>query len=168
MQELQRGRTIIEMRARERPVAWKVIGSELKISPTYAQEIHRRALSWEEPLHDPMLALQETIDSVTAAVHAAWDTYREAEEGSSVRVQAIRAALDATGTRLHIMQLAGRAPRSLAGPSMASEMRSVFVEFADLLRRHGVPSEALEELIAMAESRMGQGAPATPGLPRPA
>jgi hypothetical protein len=156
LERYQRGRQIAEMRARKRPVAWKTIAKAVGVSERQANEIYRQFLLWEEPQHDPMKAVDETIDVMTVAMHGALETYMEAKEGSSVRVAALKTAVETAAARLQIMRAAGRAPRSLAAPSMVAEMQLVFREFAELLRRHDVGDDALREFLELAETRMGR------------
>lgn len=152
----QRGRKIAEMRARERPVAWRDIAADVGMSEAGAKDAHAQFLSWEEPLHDPMDALQETIDALTVSMRLAFETYEAADPGSSVRVQAVRTTVDTALIRLQVLRAAGRAPRSLSGPSVAQQLQVVFREFAELLSRHKVSDAALREFLEFAELQMGK------------
>lgn len=155
----QRGREIAALRAQAKPVAWKTVAEHVGLSQRQCQEVYAQFLDWEQPLHDPMRVVDETIDSLTVAMHEAWLTYEGADAGSSVRVQAIRTAMDAAITRLQVMRAAGRAPRSLAAPTLAAEMQGVFRDFAELLRRHDVDDGVLRDFLGLAESRMGRRPP---------
>lgn len=156
LERYHRGRTIAAMRAQENPAAWREIAKTVGLSVSQAKEVHAQYLDWEEPLHDPMEVVQETIDAMTVAMQEAFKTYQAADEGSSVRVQALRVAVDTAVLRLQVMRAAGRAPRSLAGPSVAQQLQVVFREFAELLRRHEVGEAALRDFLELAESQMGQ------------
>lgn len=155
LERYHRGRVIGEMRSRENPVAWKDIAREVGMSQSGAKGAYADFLDWEEPLHDPMDVVQETIDALTVSMHEALRTYEAAPEGSSIRVQALKVGMEAAITRLNVLRAAGRAPRSLAAPAVAQQMQIVFREFADLLRRHNVGEDALVELLGLAESQIG-------------
>jgi hypothetical protein len=72
------------------------------------------------------------------------------------RVSALRGLVETALTRLHVLRAAGRAPRSLAGPTVAQEMQVVFREFAELLRQHDVSDDVLRDLLELAESKADQ------------
>lgn len=157
----QRGRQIAAMRAREvdgkpRPVSWKDIAKAVNLSESGAKDAYSQFLTWELPQHDPLKVVDETIDVMTVAMHEALETYAQAKPGSSVRVQALKTAVETAATRLQIMRAAGRAPRSLAGPSVAAELQLAFREFAELLSRHDVGDDVLRDFLGLAESRMGR------------
>jgi len=153
----QRGRQIAAMRAQEpKPVAWAQIAKHVGLSQSGAKDAYNRFLAAEEPLHDPMGVIDETIDALTVVMHEAFQNHADADPGSSVRVQSLRTAVDTAIARLQIMRAAGRAPRSLAAPSLVSEMQVVFREFAELLRRHKVSEDALREFLELAEGQMGR------------
>lgn len=156
LQRYQRGRVIAEMRARPRPVAWKDIAKQIGMSMAGAQEAYAQFLEWEMPLHDPLAVVDETIDAMTVALHESIQTYEDADPGSSVRVQALRTAVDTALTRLQVMRAAGRAPRSLAAPAVGQQMQTVFREFAELLRRHQVGDDVIRDFLELAEGQMGR------------
>lgn len=135
-------------------MAWEDIAHQVGLSERQAQAIHKQFLDWELPQHDHLAAVDETIDTFTVALREAWLTYEAAEPGSSVRVQALRAAMDASFTKLQIMRAAGRAPRSLAGPAVSAEMQLIFRELYDLMQRHGIADDVLRDFLALADTRM--------------
>lgn len=156
LERYARGRRIAEMRARAKPIAWREIAKQVGMSESGAKEAHAQFLEWEEPLHDPSTFVQETLDALTVAMHEAFRNAAMAEEGSSARVQSLRAAMDAVMTRLQVARAAGRAPRSLSAPQVATQMQLVFREFATLLERHKVGDEVLRDFLALAESQIGR------------
>lgn len=156
LERYQRGRRIVELRAREKPLAWPKIAREVGLSERQTREVYDQAIQWDQNLHDPLAALDETIDVFTVAMQGALETFADAPAGSGVRVQALRTAMDAADTRLRILRAAGRAPRSLEGPSVAAQMQVVFRELAELLSRHEIPDAALRDFLELAERRMGE------------
>ena len=157
LERYQRGRKIAEMRAHHpKPIAWATIAKHVGLSVSGAKDAYNRFLAAETLLLDGTGVVDETIDVMTVAMHEAFQTYEAADPGGSVRVQALKMAVETAVGRLHIMRAAGRAPRSLAAPSMVAEMQVVFREFAELLRRHDVGDDALREFLGLAETRMGR------------
>lgn len=161
LQRHQRGRQIAAMRSRVlagklKPVAWKDIARELGMSESGAHDAWEQFKAAEATIiDDPLAVVDETIDVLTVVVHESLRTYEAADAGSSVRVQALRTAVDTAVTRLSVMRAAGRAPRSLAGPSLAQELQTVFRRFAELLREHHVGDDVLRAFIDLAEEQMG-------------
>lgn len=158
LQRHQRGRTIAAMRSRHpRPVAWKDISRHLGIAESTAHDCYEQYLAAEESMiADPLEAVNETIDVMTVAMHQALITYEAAPPGTSVRVQALRTAVDTALMRLQVMRSAGRAPRSLAAPAVAQQLQLVLREFAELLRRHDVGDQVLRDFLDLADSQMGR------------
>lgn len=145
------------MRAREKPVPWEEIAKTVGLSERQAHSVHEQFLKSEGRQRDHAAVVDETIATFTVAMQEAWLTYEAAELGSSVRVQALRAAMDAALVRFQIMRAAGRAPRSLAGPGVAAQLQEAFREFASLLAKHGVKDEVLRDFLLLAESKIGAG-----------
>lgn len=157
LQKHQRGRRIAAMRARVKPTAWKTIAAEVGMSVSGAKDAHEQFLAAEEAMLDnPLAVVDETIDAMTVAIDRQLRNAEAAGAGTSTSVQALRAAVDTAVLRLTIMRQAGRAPRSLAAPTIAAQVQLVFREFAELLRRHQVRDEVLRDLLALAESQMGR------------
>jgi hypothetical protein len=155
LQRYQRGRTIAEMRSRlPRPVPWREVAKHVEMTQKGAQEAYYAFLEMELPEHDPMAPVDETLDVMTVALHELMANAEAAETGSTVRVQSWKSAVDIAVTRLQVMQRAGRAPRSLAGPQMARQLQRVLTEFAELLRRHQVGDAVLRDFLALAERSM--------------
>lgn len=145
------------VRGKPKPVAWKDIAAEVGMSQQGARDAWVAFLAAEETmLENPLAVVDETIDTMTVAIHAALATYEAADEGSSVRVQALRTAVDTAVLRLTIMRQAGRAPRSLAAPTVAAQVQLVFREFAELLRRHKVDDVVIRDFLELAEGQMGR------------
>jgi hypothetical protein len=140
-----------------KPVAWADIAKEVGMSEAGARDAWEQFREAEASmLDDPLAVVDETIDMMTVAIHQALATYEDAAPGSSVRVQALRAAVDTAMVRLQVMRSAGRAPRSLAAPALAQQLQVVFREFAELLRRHELGDEVLRDFLSLAESQMGR------------
>lgn len=156
LERYQRGRRVVALRAREKPAPWKDIAAEIGLSERNTRKMYEQAIQWDQNLHDPLAALDETIDVFTVAMQGALETFAAAKAGSPVRVQALRTAMEAAETRLRILRAAGRAPRSLEGPTVAAQMQVVFRELAELLSRHEIPDAALTDFLALAERRMGE------------
>lgn len=134
------------------------------MSVSGVKEAYAQFLDWEEPLHDPLEVVQQTIDALTVTMHEAMRNAEAAPEGSSVRTQALRLGMDTAIQRLNVMRAAGRAPRSLAMPSLNQVTQLVFREFAEVLRRHDVADEVLADLLMLAERHMTGGGVALPDV----
>lgn len=156
LERYARGRKIAAMRAREKPIAWREVAKEVGMSEGGAKEAYAQFLDWEEPLHDPSDAVQETIDGLTVAMHEAFRSVGAMDVDAPGRTQAIRTAVDTLVTRMNVMQRAGRLPRSLAAPQVGQQMQLVLREFAAMLARHDVGDDVMRDFLTLAESQIGR------------
>lgn len=154
--QYHRGKEIAAMRAREKPVAWAEIAKAMGMSKSRCATLYDRFMEWEQPLHDPMVVVDETIDALTVAMHEAFETYEKAVAGSSVAVRALQVAAQTALHRLALMRAAGRAPRELAAPQVAAQVTVMFRQFLDILQRHGATDEMLKEFEAVGREGIGR------------
>jgi hypothetical protein len=156
LERYHRGRLIASMRARTKPVAWQEIANDLGLSESQCKDIHVQFMEWEAPQHDPMKAVEETIDSLTVAMHAAWENAEQAEVGSNARVYSIKTAVEVSLLRLNIMQQAGRAHRELGAPALAHQFQVLLRNLVEILDRHQVSDDLLRELMVFTEEAAGK------------
>lgn len=165
---VSRARTIAAERAQTRPTAWKAIAAKVGLSESQCREVYADYLRWNEDQEDPLGVVDDTINSLTVAMDEAADTAAHADPGSAARVGAVRMFVEASTTRLALMQAAGKVPRYLGQFAAEREMRVIFEEFAELLRKHDVRGAILDDFIDLARRaaarRQGRQLPAAPDV----
>lgn len=72
------------------------------------------------------------------------------------RVGALKGYVDTLMLRYYVARDAGLAPSHPAAPKLNDEMQMLFREFAEILRRHDVSEGAMADLLALAQTQMGQ------------
>lgn len=72
------------------------------------------------------------------------------------RVGALKGYVDTLMLRYYVARDAGLVPSHPAAPKLNDEVQLLFREFAEILRRHEVGEGALADLLALAQTQMGQ------------
>lgn len=97
-------------------------------------------------------------DALTITLEEAAATYAAAEPGSQAAVAALRLWEQTSDKMLELARWVGWTPRQLAALTAENAMQEMFRELARIVERYDVPSEAIEEMLALAERRLS-GAP---------
>jgi hypothetical protein len=148
----QRDATIVALH--HQGVSWSRIKAEFGVSPRRGQQI---VAEWRDaPGCDGDAGEVDGVISLLAQAIEDFAVMARSTDHDGYRIAATNRMVETAVTRLAILQATGRVPRNLAEPSARAQMQLLFRDFADILRRHDVPEEALQELLALAESRVGQ------------
>jgi hypothetical protein len=151
MQRVERARRISAARAKPKPDAWTTIGKREGITARHAQRIFDDHLTWERARVDPTRVMMHTLETVEAQILDLDDAIATAREQGNVNawVGALRLQMEAIVGRVEVMRQAGLMPDSMRAFQAQQETQAIFEAFGRILRRHGIPDEVTDELLAV-------------------
>ncbi len=83
-------------------------------------------------------------------------------DNDNARIGATRLKVEIAERLIVMLRAVGVLPRNLGSFAVERQVQEMMREFIDLLRRHEVPAELLQDLQALADSRRDGHAPASP------
>lgn len=157
LDRVKRARRIAAKRAkRPRAQAWTTIAKDEGLSERQVRRIYDDYLTWEARRGNPDRLIQETLDTIEAAMEELDDVIvKAAADGNhNARVGAVRLLLESVAGRWDVMRAAGLIPASMARWRDSQDARAIFEAMARVLKRHNIGDEVLDEL--MKEMQEGQ------------
>jgi hypothetical protein len=127
------------------------------------RQVQRIVASWEgrcEPQDwiDPIAELRAALEMLRQA-EADMAAIEEKPDNDAAHIGATRLKAELNERRIHLMQVLGLLPRTLAAVPVEHDLQQMLREFGEILQRHQVPHEALRELAELARRSSGQRRP---------
>ncbi len=139
-------------------LSWPKIAEREKVSETTVRKIYAEYRESVEITEDPTKAVDESLALYSYSI-AKFAHEAEHAGNASARVGAARSMLEAVKGRLELMAATGKLPRRLGAIQESQDAAQLIMEFAKVVERHDLPSEIVEELLALVEGGQPEGKP---------
>jgi chorismate mutase len=150
VERVQLAMRIAAARGKPKPDAWTVIARREGKPMRTCQYVYAKLVEQRTPMDDPtgMSVLVETLDLYNEIIEFLAEAVRDADMWTA-RIGAARSIMDALKDRVELMIVMGRMPRSVAAASDRQRVHTMLRQMGEVLERHGVAPEVIEDLIAI-------------------
>lgn len=144
-------RRIAFERAKTKPPTWKQLSAREGVPERTLQALHKQYEADQDTLSKPVAVVDETIDLYGELITELGEMAQEAGGNLSARVGAVSRMADIAKARLELMAAVGRLPRRMRDYEAHRDVERMIFEMSEVVEKHDLPSEVIEDLLAVIE-----------------
>lgn len=162
VERVQLAKRIVAAREKPKPDTWPVICKREGVPSSTARRIYAEVVERRQKLNDPtgQSVLGETLALFEEGLEELAALMADPETPPSTRVAAWGKILETTDRRFHLLLVSGRMPRNLVAANDREQANLIVRRIIDVLARHQVSTEILDELIELVEDKERMALPA--------
>lgn len=162
IERVQLAKRIVAAREKPKPDTWPVICKREGVPNSTARRIYAEVVERRQKLNDPtgQAVVGETLALYEEGIEEMSALIADPDTPPASKIAAFGKVLDTTDRRFQLLVVSGRMPRNLAASNDREQAELILRRTIEILAKHRVSTDVLDELIEMTRDREKLALPA--------